>query len=225
MNCADSVCYTCDSRLAAPLQCSACKSAAYCGVVCQRKDWKRHKMDCRPASRRLSDSAETPPVQLWMDNFRTCEDGSRHEGRLELVTWSGTFQDLSLGWGAFAPDECEEAIARYTGAEFQNGNDALFHAYSPHSYRWTCCGTPGDSNLGCDHHGSSSAPCTCDFCIAGQPIPQSTWDDHEYYRRGLVLSRGPDVRSFDAAKAADIREMRKMVGMDDFGAVTVSRSS
>ena len=44
------------------------------------------------------------------------------------------------------------------------GKKSLFFKKWPQAFRWTCCGTDAGMNYGCDHHGSGSRPCTCDFC-------------------------------------------------------------
>ena len=41
------VCGSCDKKGPDLLKCSVCKSAWYCDVQCQKKDWKRHKQCCR----------------------------------------------------------------------------------------------------------------------------------------------------------------------------------
>lgn len=45
-----------------------------------------------------------------------------------------------------------------------NGDEASFHKYWPQGFRWTCCGTNVGIDWRCDHHGTGSKPCTCDFC-------------------------------------------------------------
>jgi hypothetical protein len=27
--------------------CSVCRNAVYCSVICQKQDWKKHKLDCK----------------------------------------------------------------------------------------------------------------------------------------------------------------------------------
>jgi hypothetical protein len=49
-------------------------------------------------------------------------------------------------------------------------------------------------SYGCDHHGTGSKPCTCDFCGMGKPIPDSIYGKNEQACKGLRLSRGPDPR-------------------------------
>lgn len=42
-------CAVCGAATKTLLKCSRCKKVRYCGAVCQRKDWKTHKITCRPA--------------------------------------------------------------------------------------------------------------------------------------------------------------------------------
>ena len=39
------------------------------------------------------------PPQPWMDRFRSTEDGGRHCGTMELVTWSRVEDGETFGWG------------------------------------------------------------------------------------------------------------------------------
>ena len=36
------------------LKCTRCKAVAYCGKECQRADWKKHRMECKPADTQAS---------------------------------------------------------------------------------------------------------------------------------------------------------------------------
>jgi hypothetical protein len=47
---------------------------------------------------------------------------------------------------------------------------------------------------GCDHHGTGSTPCSCDFCAMGKPVPDHIFKKNEQASRGLRLSQGPDPR-------------------------------
>ncbi|KXZ48656.1 hypothetical protein GPECTOR_26g559 [Gonium pectorale] len=48
-------------------------------------------------------------LKVWYDKYRKGKDGSRHEGKLELITWDGTDDDGErLGWGAVLIEEAEE---------------------------------------------------------------------------------------------------------------------
>lgn len=40
-------CLFCNTQAAKLLCCSICKTAAYCGIACQRSDWKSHKVVCK----------------------------------------------------------------------------------------------------------------------------------------------------------------------------------
>ena len=85
-----------------------------------------------------------------------------HEGKLELITWSGESEGYALGWGASFEEESEDP--RNMFEERFRGDVQRFYAYRPQAFRWTCCGTSASMDYGCDHHGAGSQPCTCDFC-------------------------------------------------------------
>jgi len=44
--------------------CSNCRSAFYCCVGCQRRDWRRHKLWCVAASKRATATGTTPRTGL-----------------------------------------------------------------------------------------------------------------------------------------------------------------
>ncbi|KAL1727388.1 hypothetical protein EV714DRAFT_217309 [Schizophyllum commune] len=165
-------------------RCSLCRSRFYCSADCQKADWPKHRAACRK--------------NIWYDSpkYRKCDDGSMHEGKLELVTWEGKYRDSDekLGWGACIVEESEDMKKKYY-EEF-GGDDKKMFEYWPQGYRWTCCGMAGDMTYGCDHHGTGSKPCTCDYCRAGKPLPDRIYNDPDPHRTGLKLSRGPDPRSY-----------------------------
>ena len=155
-------------------KCSKCRGSAYCskrqssgplmyclptrcfqGVDCQRKDWPAHKRLCGG----------------WYDKYRKCQDGAKHEGQLELITW--VCEEDQVGFGACWLDECDDLKETFE-TEFE-GNLEEFYEYRPHAFRWTCCGMAGSNKYGCDHHGTGSKPCSCDFCrrVRGdhRPLP------------------------------------------------------
>lgn len=67
-----------------------------------------------------------------------------------------------MGWGNVVIEEVEEHKRKF---EVEcRGRKSLFFKKWPQAFRWTCCGTSGLINFGCDHHGTGSKPCTCDFC-------------------------------------------------------------
>lgn len=79
------------------------------------------------------------------------------------MTWEYTDEDgVRMGWGNVVVEEVED-IKRKFKVDYK-GKKRLFFKYWPQGFRWTCCGTDGLMNEGCDHHGSGSKPCTCDFC-------------------------------------------------------------
>jgi hypothetical protein len=67
-----------------------------------------------------------------------------------------------MGWGNCLASESDEMKGKFEN-DF-NSNEAKLYEYWPQAFRWTCCGTEGDQRFGCDHHGSGSTPCSCDFC-------------------------------------------------------------
>ncbi|PPQ70359.1 hypothetical protein CVT26_013793 [Gymnopilus dilepis] len=159
-------------------KCARCHSRLYCGRECQETDWPRHKTSCGIS-------------RFWYDKHRKCEDGSRHEGKLELITWSN--EEEGTGWGHCTVEEADD-LRRSFETEYK-GDEAKFFKYWPQGFRWTCCGTDGDMTFGCDHHGTGSKPCTCDYCKSGRSLPASIYFEKTASRQGLKLSRGPDLRS------------------------------
>ncbi|KAF7306000.1 hypothetical protein HMN09_00754500 [Mycena chlorophos] len=176
---ANPVCAACGKDGA--LRCSGCRITHYCGVDCQGKAWKSHKAKC----------AATPK---WYDDdkYRICQDGVKHEGRLELITWDTP--ERGLGWGG-ARKEDAEALRKEFKTVF-GGDEEKFYWCWPQAFRWTCCGTDAGMNDSCNHHGSGSKPCTCDFCRMAKSLPDSVYMREEPARHGLKLRRGPDRRSY-----------------------------
>lgn len=85
-------------------------------------------------------------------------------GRLELITWEYTDPQTKdrMGWGNVIIEEAEDMKRKFQ-VDCRGKKSLLFKKW-PQAFRWTCCGTDGGMNWGCDHHGSGSKPCTCDFC-------------------------------------------------------------
>ena len=160
-------CKTCGKDQTAPgvrlRKCSKCKGSAYCGerqtcgmiaasslalcfqgVDCQRRDWPTHNKLCGK----------------WYDKYRKCQDGAKHGGQLKLITW--VCEEEQVGFGACCFEECDD-LKKTFETEFE-GDLARFYEDRPHALRWTCCGMAGDMDFGCDHHGTGSKPCSCDFC-------------------------------------------------------------
>ncbi|KAG2445471.1 hypothetical protein HXX76_000088 [Chlamydomonas incerta] len=158
-----------------------------------------------------------PPARkpkVWYDKHRKCEDGSEHEGELELITWNGKSDDgQQLGWGAVMMEEAEDHKRSFETK--YGGDQERFYEWWPQGFRWTCCGCTGDMPWGCDHHGKGSKPCKCDFCVMGKPLPANISPITSQQRVGLTLSRGPDPRSHNPAQAAISEVMRSLFGMDN----------
>ncbi|KAH9906739.1 hypothetical protein F4778DRAFT_800717 [Xylariomycetidae sp. FL2044] len=176
-------------------------------IDCQRQDWPSHKTPCKAKALELKGGK-------WYDAHRRCEDGSRHFGELELITWGGTvhhFFTESTGWGNCSEDESADLKRKYED-EFKS-NDAQMYEYWPQGYRWTCCGMGGDQPWGCDHHGTGPQPCQCDFCHLGKPLPDKIYHEDSVARKGLQLARGPDPRSLNPSKAATAEIARGILGM------------
>jgi len=230
------VCHKGEGDTVSLMQCSRCKTRYYCGKsmspfpslksshlalkgsTCQQADWPTHKGSCNK------------PSAKWHDKHRKCQDGSNHEGRLELITWSS--QKEGTGWGCCFEEESDD-LRRKFETEF-NSDEEKMHEYWPQGFRWTCCGTSADMDWGCDHHGSGSRPCTCDFCRfvgigsssrytdvptysfirSGKPLPDSIYNDGSASRMGLQLRRGPDPRSFNRGLASLALSMRTTMGLE-----------
>ncbi|KAF9782793.1 hypothetical protein BJ322DRAFT_172060 [Thelephora terrestris] len=191
-------CKTCGKNQTTPgvklRKCSKCRGSAYCSPECQREDWPAHKKLCGD----------------WYDKYRKCQDGAKHEGQLELITWVS--EEEGVGFGASCFEDCDELKDTFE-TEFE-GNLERFYKYRPHAFRWTCCGMPGDMDYGCDHHGTGSKPCSCDFCRMGKPLPERIYNKKPASRMGLNLPRGPDPRSFNTALAISAATGRSLFGME-----------
>ncbi|KAF9523940.1 hypothetical protein CPB83DRAFT_645991 [Crepidotus variabilis] len=186
-----------------PLQkCSRCQSQVYCGRECQTADWPNHKAACK---------AVLTNGEPWYEAYRKCKDGTRHEGVLELITWSCPKE--GTGWGHCFEEESADMKEKFEVK--YGGDEKRFYNYWPQGFRWTCCGMEGDMKYGCDHHGTGKKPCTCDFCRMGQALPDRIYNEQSAGRMGLQLARGPDPRSYSASHAAMATSMRAMMGLDE----------
>ncbi|KAH6883776.1 hypothetical protein BKA70DRAFT_1391112 [Coprinopsis sp. MPI-PUGE-AT-0042] len=182
-------------------RCGRCKGPLYCNEACQRNDWSSHKPNCKKTGE-------------WYDGYRACQDGSVHEGKLELITWDfhDEEDDTDVGWGGVFIEEVEDH--KKTFHEKYNGDLKRFFNYWPQGFRWTCCGMGGDQNFGCDHHGAGAKPCTCDFCRMGEPLPDSIYNAVSQSEYGLKLRRGPDPRSrVSPAHISIIKAGQALTGM------------
>ena len=147
----------------------------------------------------------------WQDTYRACQDGSSHFGELELITWEGDNGLERMGWGNVILPESKDFKRKYE-EEFGRDDKKLYQHW-PQAYRWTCCGTSGAMNWGCDHHGTGPKPCSCDFCHMGKPLPDKIYREDNMERKRLKLSRGPDPRSYNPIKAATADFARSLMGM------------
>ncbi|KAF9475461.1 hypothetical protein BDN70DRAFT_840872 [Pholiota conissans] len=194
-------------------RCGRCRDRFYCGRDCQASDWPTHKRTCGAISPR---SENAPLIPKWYDKYRKCRDGNLHEGNLELITWSCTETEDGIlkGWGNVDIEESADLKEKFE-KEFK-GDEKELHRYWPEAFRWTCCGTDAGIEYGCDHHGTGSTPCSCDFCTMGKPLPDKYYCKQSSSRLGLSLRRGPDPRSFNPAKAMIAESARAFLGR--FGA-------
>ncbi|KAK6992430.1 hypothetical protein R3P38DRAFT_192679 [Favolaschia claudopus] len=103
---------------------------ALLGRECQTSDWKSHKRACAAAPK-------------WYDRHRKCQDGSKHEGRLELVTWDCPEEEL--GWDACFANESENLKKEF---ETEYGGDEKKFSVGLGQRNWTTCGRgPSRSKL------------------------------------------------------------------------------
>ncbi|KAG6808197.1 hypothetical protein H0H92_005078, partial [Tricholoma furcatifolium] len=178
------------------------------GRECQKANWKDHKNDCgKPEGSTLNSNFGAGPK--WYDKYRKCRDGNKHEGDLELITWRS--KKDGTGWGATIAKETDDLRRRFE-TEMGGDQEALYKKWSD-AFRWTCCGTSGTVDYGCDHHGSGSRPCSCDFCRMGKPLPDSIYYKKSAERMGLRLLRGPDPRSYHPVLAAAALKGRTAFGL------------
>ncbi|KAL0488771.1 zmynd10 [Acrasis kona] len=190
----------------APQQCSRCKNAYYCSIDCQKTKWQEHKKVCVVPEKILNNT--------WWKKHAKCDDGSLHEGRLELISWKSISElGEEIGWGNVIIKEADDLREKFE-KQFK-GDEEKFYKYRPEAFRWTCCGTSGCCKFGCDHHGLGSKPCSCDFCHMGEPIPDEIYNKKTAENMGLKLPRGPDKRSFNPQQAAIAKMMRGLYGLDD----------
>lgn len=114
-------------------KCGRCHTRQYCSSACQKADWKSHRLTCR-----LSQSAPAPiksgtTYPQWYDEHRRCEDGNKHEGRLELITWSAEPADEEwdepMGWGNTIATESDELKRKFEN-EFHS-DEVKMYEYWP----------------------------------------------------------------------------------------------
>ena len=175
---------------------------------------QRRKRRAKPSASIVVASASSSTSSAWYDKHRKCMDGNKHEGRLELITWESPESDKDkTGWGNCFIEESAELKAKFESK--YKSDEAKFYGYWPQGFRWTCCGGAGDNNQGCDHHGSGSTPCTCDFCQMGEPLPEKIFNKKTTENMGLTLRRGPDPRSRQNSAVIKMHQMmRGLLGCD-----------
>ncbi|KZV82941.1 hypothetical protein EXIGLDRAFT_843339 [Exidia glandulosa HHB12029] len=190
-------------------RCSRCKASLYCDAACQKKHWSTHKVFCLPAPGH------------WSEKYRECQDGSMHQGRLELITWEGVVTDYDgevtrTGWASAELEDVDE-LKQIFETHFHS-DEEQFYLYRRFAFRWNCCGVKGNRVAGCDHHSARfPVPCTCDFCVMGRPVPDDleaeNAAEHSVARHGLTIPRTPDPRSFNRAMAAFTAASRTTMGL------------
>ena len=147
-------------------------------------------------------------------------DGSCHFGTLELITWPGLSAALGTrrGWGGVSEEEAADERRVFEGPKFRS-NEAKYFKHRRSAFRWTCCGTVGDHVYGCLHHGhpEAKAPCSCDFCRGGKPLPEELYQENLRSQecQGIQIRRGPDPRSASFAGSSNLRMLRQSL-MKDF---------
>ncbi|OMO50096.1 hypothetical protein COLO4_38232 [Corchorus olitorius] len=108
----DPVCQGCFKSSKSNLhKCSACQVVWYCGIECQRFDWKMHKIECQAISRLDNNwrNSVTPEIRLMIvpttaiDNYKLVQKLVAHlssisEEKLLLYTREAEIVKLMLQW-------------------------------------------------------------------------------------------------------------------------------
>ena len=147
--------------------------------------YARHEREVGPAEALRTDAtlgldkaAQKGHQSAWYARHRQTRDGTKHRGRLELITWEGTMQGQRVGFACKQEPVAVREAARFA-RDFEPRGEAGVAAYfddcrkrSPfsgtESFRWTCCGmSHANGHNGCDHH---KEHCLCDFCAGGAPF-------------------------------------------------------
>ncbi|KAF8864875.1 hypothetical protein BDZ45DRAFT_496086 [Acephala macrosclerotiorum] len=144
----------------------------------------------------MASTQTTQHLTVWRnvpEKHRKCEDGGRHSGNLEVVTWdTPDHADVALlgplGWGATIQEESEEMKQKFE-VEF-NGDFEKLYDYWPRAFRWTCCGLDGGYKYGCDSH--VPGQCRCDNCRYGFKLPTGFIEERNKsaHAKGLTLGEG-----------------------------------
>ena len=127
------------------------------------------------------------------------------------MTWPSPKEEL--GWGGCFADESDD-LKRKFEVEF-GGDEARFYKHWPQGFRWTCCGTDAGMKWGCDHHGTGSKPCSCDFCRCVQ------WSRSFHWSWSLSFFQGWESRY----RTASTRNVVRLDMASSFCAVPIHARS
>jgi hypothetical protein len=67
--------------------CSGCRNAIYCSVVCQKQDWKKHKLDCE----RLKNIREEALLSGISKQSNTLSFDNGENSRISMASGTGSF--------------------------------------------------------------------------------------------------------------------------------------
>jgi hypothetical protein len=95
------ICAQCGKQGSGFKRCSVCKQASYCGVACQKKDWKRHKKDC------------TAPVPV-MDVAAKIQAAQKKGDWQGMLQWEGRMEELMAV--RLSDDRCSLILSWFSNA-------------------------------------------------------------------------------------------------------------
>ncbi len=97
------------------LRCAKCKSAFYCGTSCQKKDWKRHKIECWSPNKSeqieqesSSSTGAIPPNLAIPDLIRALSSKEMYDGMRKRHWTTEDYQGLEEYWSCFLRDPLDE---------------------------------------------------------------------------------------------------------------------
>ena len=70
----EKTCNICRKENDSMLRCSGCKKVFYCNVLCQRKDWKNHKQECKKVVNQSEEQKETKKEEPLKESFNSISD-------------------------------------------------------------------------------------------------------------------------------------------------------